>query len=466
MRALSREPGQRMCLTHGRLLAWLWEVCLPVNLRASLRTSQTLPAEHRSNFLHLYLDIAWFGVLAASTMSFVSVFAARQGATAFQVGLLSAGPATMTIVLALPSGRWLRDRRVGPAVFWSAAAHRFGYLFFIPLPLLLRPAGQVWVLIGLTLLMSIPGTVLAVGFNALFAEAVPVEWRGQVAGVRNALLAIAVILVSLLCGQILTRLPFPAGYQVVFGIGFLGAAMSTLHLWFLRPPSSAQARPHSGRGLGDLAWPGRPRTLVEGLRPGVALRSLLQLNHASWLRPGILRGPFGRLVALLFAFHVALHLAIPLFPLHWVHQLHLSDRDIGLGTALFYVAVFFASTQLARLVRRHGNQRLTALGAVFMASYPLFLALSRGLHLFLVGSVAGGLGWALVAGALTNYVLETIPDDNRPAYLAWYNLALNAALLFGSLVGPLLAGIIGRTAVLYLSAFFRLLTALLLLRAR
>ena len=56
-------------------------------------SDQPVPAEHRSNFRHLYLDIAWFGVLAASSLGFVGVYAARLGATAFQVGLLSVGPA-------------------------------------------------------------------------------------------------------------------------------------------------------------------------------------------------------------------------------------------------------------------------------------------------------------------------------------------------------------------------------------
>jgi MFS family permease len=240
--------------------------------------------------------------------------------------------------------------------------------------------------------------------------------------------------------------------------------MSTLHLWFVRPRARVGSYPRTGRGLGDLAWPGRIRTLVETVRPGVALRFLVRLHTLQALRPGNLRGAFARLVSILFAFHLATNLAVPLYPLHWIHQLHLADREIGWGTALFYVGVFFGSTQLARLVRRFGNQRVTALGAAFMSSYPLFIALSRGLDLFLVASITGGLGWSLVAGALTNYVLEKIPDDNRPGYLAWYNLAINGALLSGSLAGPLIAGVIGRPVALLLFAGLRLLTAFLILR--
>jgi len=166
----------------------------------------------------------------------------------------------------------------------------------------------------------------------------------------------------------------------------------------------------------------------------------------------------------MFAFYLALYLAIPLFPIRWVNQLHLSDQEIGWGTAVFYVAVFVGSTQLARLVQRLGNRRVTAIGAIFMSAYPAFMAIARGLGLYLVGSIAGGLGWSLVGGALTNYVLEKVPEDHRPAYLAWYNLALNGALLLGSLIGPLVAGVIGVPVALAVFALLRLAAALAIWR--
>lgn len=426
-----------------------------MDLYALIRPGRAVPEEYRASFLHLYLDIAWFGVLAASASAFVAVYAARQGADAFQIGLLSAGPALVNLALTLPVGQWLEGRRMARVTFRAAVFHRFWYVLWIALPFLLAPQQQVWALIALSLLMSIPGTALAIGFNALFAEAVPAQWRGHVVGIRNALLAVTFITVSLLCGQILDHMPFPGGYQVVFGIGFVGAAMSTFHLRFVTPFPGGRSQRQPVRSLGDLAWPGVLRTLGDGLRLGASLRFLTQPRRLGLLNREILAGPFGKLMAVLFAFHLALNLAIPLFPLHWVQELHLTDREIGLGTAIFYVSVFAGSTQIARLSQRLGNQRVTALGAMLMSSYPAFMALAAGLDLFLLGSAAGGLGWSLVGGALTNYLLEKIPEDHRPAYLAWYNLVLNAALLVGALVGPLVPGVMGMTGALLLFAGLR-----------
>ncbi|MCS6845455.1 MAG: MFS transporter [Caldilineales bacterium] len=431
---------------------------------ASLRKAQPVPAELRRNFVHLYFDIAWYGVLSGSAMAFLAVYAARLGASAFLLGLLTAGPAVVNLLFTLPSGRWLETRPIGPAVVWSSVLHRFFYLLFVFLPWLLAPTPQLWAIVLITLVMSIPGTALAVGFNALFADAVPPEWRGHVVGIRSAMLAVAFILTSLLCGYLLDTLPFPASYQVVFAIGFIGAAMSSLHLALIRPTADAARRPRSNAALGDLASPGRLRPAVDAPRLGVGLRWLTRGGGQRLMRLEILRGPFGRVVGVLFAFHVAQFLAIPLFPLVWVNKLHFSDQVIALSQAYFYVAVFFGSLVFARISGRLGNQHTVALGIAFLTMYPVVTSFMWLPWQLMAISLVGGFGWSLVNGAIANYLLERAPADDRPAHLAWYNLALNAGILIGSLGGPVLADAVGLTAALLIAAAARGTSALLVWR--
>lgn len=426
--------------------------------------ARPVPAERRAFFNHLYLDIAWFGVLSGSAISFVAVFAARQGADALQIGLLNAGPAIMNLCFTLPAGRWLEKRPIGKAVFWTSIGQRLGYLPWLFLPMLLTPSGQVWGLIALTLLMSIPATALAVGFNAMFAAAVPPDWRGHVVGIRNVLLAVTFMVTSLLCGFILDRLPFPLGYQVVFGMGFLGAIMSSFHLWYLRSVVEEASRLRVGRSLGEFVQPGSSRTWGDSLRSAVGLRFLTLSHGKRLLRTEILSSKFGVMIAVLFAFHLTQYLAIPLFPLYWVKQLKLTDQEISIGTALFYLMMLIGSTQLARLTERFGHHKLTAVGALVMSSYPLLTGLSREFGLFLVTAAVGGLAWSLVGGALPNYILERVPENDRPAHLAWYNLTLNAAVLLGSLGGPFMANMVGLSAALLVIAGLRLGSALAIRR--
>jgi predicted MFS family arabinose efflux permease len=176
----------------------------------------------------------------------------------------------------------------------------------------------------------------------------------------------------------------------------------------------------------------------------------------SALRVEVLRGPFGMVLLALFSFHLAQFMPGPLMPLQWVQNLHFSDNDVAIGTAFFHGSVFFGSLQLARLTRRYGNHRITVVGAALLALYPLFTALMPNLFFYILTSIAGGQAWALVGGAMGNYLLEKVPAHDRPAYLAWYNIALNLAILLGTMLGPLLAAWFDIQTALILIFFLRL----------
>ncbi|RJP54028.1 MAG: MFS transporter [Anaerolineaceae bacterium] len=406
----------------------------------------SIPREYRANFLHLYLDIGWFGILGGSAINFLAIYAARLGASALQIGLIGAASAVVNLLIAIPSGNWVAKRNTGLAVFWSSVFYRLGYALWIPLPWLFNAQGQVWALIIVTFLMAIPLTPLGVGFNALFAEAVPSEYRAHVAGVRNIVLSVAFITSSLLSGYILEAVTFPAGYQIVFGIGFFGAAMSSLHLYFVRPLKKDRSSRRPDLSADSASQADSPRGLVSSLRLDVV------------------RGPFGKVVVVMLFFHLAHYIASPIYPLYNVNVLHLNDDHIGIGTALFYLTVLIGSTRLNRLVGRMGHRRVTGWGMIGMALYPFILGLSQTVWQFYAVSLIGGFTWGLAGGAYANYLLEEIPEHDRPAHLAWYNIALNAAILAGSFLGPLIANLFGLVSALMLFAVMRMLAGVSILR--
>ena len=405
-----------------------------------------VPREYQPNFTHLYLDIAWFGVLSGSTINFLNVYATRIGASGFQIGMIGAMSAVVNLFLAIPASRWLEKQNISRAIFWTASLYRIGFLAFIFLPWLLDEAGQVVAMIGLTFLMAIPLTPLGVGFNALFAEAVPVEYRAHVAGTRNVMLAFTFMVTSLVSGYVLEALPFPMGYQVVFAIGFLGAAMSSYHLYFVRPLGKQKAPPPTQPVPGSPSRNDSPRKASSALRLDI------------W-------GTSYRAVLLgLFGFHLAQYLALPLFPVFNVRELNLNDNQIGIGTALFYLTVFLGSTQLRKIVHWLGNKGATGWGVAGMASYPILIAFSQHAWHFYVISTVGGFIWALTGGAYANYMLERIPPDDRPPHLAWYNIMLNIAVLVGSLGGPVIADQVGLFGALILFGILRFMAGIAILK--
>lgn len=422
-----------------------------------------IPEKYRSNFTNLYLDIAWFGVLSGTAVNFLNVYATRLGATGLQIGLLTAMSAAVNLFLAIPAGHWISKRHTGRAVFWSSIVFRIGYLLWIPLPWLFNPQGQIWALIVLTFLMAIPLTPLGVGFNALFAEAVPERFRAQVAGTRNVTFAITFMLTSLIAGAILKNVAFPQGYQIIFAIGAFGAAMSSYHIYHVKPlqdeaipplPSHPQPFDHAHK----VPMPSR-----EG-KPDSSPLEQSPRSIASVLRLDIWKTHFKNVLLALFFFHLVHYLSSPLYPLYNVRVLNLNDGHLGNGTAFYYLTVLIASTQLRLVVQKYGHKKVTGFGVAGMAAYPIMLAFAQNVWHYYALSFLGGFLFAMVHGAYANYMLENIPPDDRPAHLAWYIIIFNLAVLVSSIMGPLIADVIGLVSALIIFGLLRIVAGFVLLK--
>lgn len=405
-----------------------------------------IPKKYHSNFIHLYFDIGWFGILSGSAVNFLNVYAARLGATGLQIGFLAAASAVVNLLIAIPAASWIEKRNTNRAVFWSSIFYRLGYALWIPLPLISNPQLQIWALIAITFFMAIPLTPLGVGFNALFAESVPSNYRAHVAGIRNVVFAFTYMASSLLSGFLLENLSFISGYQIIFGIGFFGAAMSSLHLYFIRP-------------LTDETLPLPPSPVPDSDQKASSPRGIL-----ATMRLDVLQTPFRRVLILLLAFHFAHYITNPLYALYNVNILHLNDNHIGIGTALYYLTVFIGSMQLSKAVRWLGHKRVTGWGVIGMATYPLTLALSHQVWHFYLISILGGVTWAFAGGAYANYMLEKIPPNDRPSHLAWYTMALNSAILLSSFIGPAIGDLMGLTAALVVFGVLRALAGIAILK--
>ena len=415
-------------------------------MRFQLFRQSDIPEKYRSNFINLYLDIAWFGVLSGTAVNFLNIYATRLGASGLQIGLLTATAAIVNLFLAIPAGHWISKRHTGKAVFWSSVLFRIGYIFWIPLPWFLSDQAQIWALIILTFLMAIPLTPLGVGFNALFAESVPDRFRARVAGTRNVTFSIAYMLTSLIAGYILKNTSFPGGYQIVFAIGAFGAAMSSYHLFHIKPLEDELPPPQAAPIPVSDPSPSAPRGMTAALRLDV------------W------KTRFKNVLIALFIFHFAHYLSNPLYPIFNVRVLNLNDSHLGNGTALYYLSVLLASTQLGRIVHRLGNKKVTGLGVAGMATYPIMLAFAQNVWQFYVLSFIGGFLFALVNGSYANYMLENIPPSDRPSHLAWYTIMFNFAILASSLIGPAITDVIGLVAALVAFGVARIIAGVILLK--
>jgi MFS family permease len=392
------------------------------------------------NIRQLNWDVFWFGILAGSTLAFQAVYAARLGASGFQIGLISAGPAVINLIFTLPSGRWLEGKSLIKVSFRAAIWQRLGYLFLVALPWLFPSSeGQVWGLIWTTLVMSVAGTVLAISFNVMFAEVLPTEWRAHAVGRRNILLASSLTIATLLSGQILDRVAFPLNYQIVFLIGGAGAMLSSFHIGRIRRQDvidNAANLKEVEQGMG-----------------------IVNVKRKSLLRLDLLAGSYGVFILSYLAFYAFQYFPVPLFPIAYVDQLHMTDGMIGFGTAIFYGAMMLASFRLGYYSTRYGHRKVLLVSAALFPIFPLFMGIAKGPELYYLACLIGGGVNAMLSGAIINRLMERVPSYDRPAHMALHNLALNFGILIGSLLGPVSAGLIGLQPSLILGAGLRLLAA-------
>lgn len=409
-----------------------------LSLRRLFSSANQVPVEHRKNFTHLYWDVAFWGLLNGSVVNFLGVYCSRIGATPLQMGMLTAIPALMNLIVTLPATIWLRNIPSTKVVPRAALITRLFYGLLIPLPVLLSPGTQVWVILAIVLFQNITGAIAATIGNAFLAESVPEEWRGQVVGNRNALVAIATMLTSLAVGQILNRMSFEAGYQVIFAIGFIGSILSAWQLFQVKAVAGAEPAPCD----------------AEASVPA----------PAAGARPEILRGPFRRLLIMMFLLNVGVFLISPVFPLYQVNVLHLSDQTISLAAALFGLVQFIVSTQCGAISRRIGFRQMTGLGMTIASFSTLMFTYSFSPQMYYATQLVGGTGWSIYGAGSVNYLLENVPAHDRSAHLAWFNLAINAAVLICGLLSASVVGVLGLFGAMLLGISVRFLVGLAVMK--
>ncbi len=393
--------------------------------------------------------------------TFLVVYATRLGASSFQIGLLTAGPAIVQLLLSLPVGRALERLPVIPATAFSAFLQRFGYILLVFLPWLPQDSLEIWLIILIILVGSIPGTFLMIGFNALLADLVPVPLRGKVVGRRNALLAISLSLSTLVSGYLLDTIRMPLNYQLVFGIGAVGAMMSTYQLARLSRPGEPPKRVF--RPLGDIARPGSSVWSPHALAAS-GLRFLTRGSGKSLIRMDLLRTSFGVMMAAYLAFYTAQYLGIPLYPGFMVNVLSLKDSQISLGFVFFYLTMFLGSLSVNGISQRFGHRGVLVSGALLFSIYPFLFAIAQGPGYYYLASILGGYVWALVSAGLINRLMERTPSDERPAGMALHNLTMNSGILIGSLAGPGVGEMMGARPALWFATFARLAAGLIIWR--
>jgi MFS family permease len=391
----------------------------------------------RRNIWHLYQDLIWLG-LASAVNTYINVYAIRLGASETLLGLRASIPSLLVVLLRGPAAQWMeRTSKRKSLIVRSLLIGRSFYLLIFLLPWLtyiplLRQVPQAELLVGLVVMIGLPGILSAAGWDSFFADIVPARDRARVVSMRSTMTHLIMLSIVPLMGGLLEWIPFPLNYQIIFLLAFIGAMGSLWHVKQIKVP---------------------PREIeAEAETEGLNLRTIRTILFGS--------RHFSTLVLGTFIYQWAVSIASPLYNIYFIEYLGASESWIGWRSTLASIASIAAYRFWPRRVEKAGDRTILLAATPMMALFPLLTGLATTLtpHLFII-LIPRAFGSAVML-ARYNLLLKNSPDARRPTYLAIYAILANVAAFIAPLVGTSLIGWIGIRGVFFISAALRLTAAL------
>jgi MFS family permease len=389
------------------------------------------PEQVKSNAHHLVMDTTWFGIFVGTCLNLMSVYIVRLGAPSLLVSAVVFGPALVSIFWQLPATGLMnrtghRMRWVIGSLFW----HRFFYLIIALLPFFIdRALAPLTVL--LLFIQAFPLATANTSFLTMMADAIPKEQIPNVVGLRLAGLGLASTVTTLVAGRVLQWVGFPLNYQIIFLFGWLASMVSVWHVTKMVVPESPA--------------PPQQRVPMVGRLPEL------------FRYPG-----FALFTGAVTTLHMAIGMTGPLLPIYWARTLGATDGQISIVVTTASGMMVVGSLVMRRLAPIIGRERAVALGAAGYALYPLLTSFSPTIWWVVPWAALGGMFTATIFITLFDNLVSVTPNEDRTTYIGVYSIFVNSALV----VGPLLAGVLGRTESglvlgLRLAAMFGFLAALL-----
>jgi MFS family permease len=171
----------------------------------------------------------------------------------------------------------------------------------------------------------------------------------------------------------------------------------------------------------------------------------------------------------MIALQVSVFIAAPFFTPYMLGPLRLSYVEYTILTAAVFGARVAVFPLLGRLAHRFGARFLLNLGGLGVAPLAVLWLVSDAFAYLLVLQLLAGVVWGAYELATMLLFFETMPRSERLSLLTFFNVANAVALVFGSLLGGALLGVLGESpnayaALFAISSALRIASALLLLR--
>lgn len=362
----------------------------------------------------LDLSLADGGAVAARdaiTTNFTTPYALALGASNEQIGAVTAIPALAATIFSPISGKIIET--VGSKKLFATKAWLLAHLTWIVIALVpfIFVDSKVAILIAFLCFAQIAGSAGSTAWASWMAELVPEKIRGKFFGKRNTIAGISALIATLLAGWILTIYKGFSGFAYIFTLAaFFGIVSYTLL-----------------RGIPEEKVKNKTRGHGFSLHFSYFLQSFRQHHN------------FANMTFMTAAVNFSVFLAAPFFAVYILRDLGIDYAWFAVISAAEILVAIITNKYWGKLADRFGDKAILGTSGLLISLVPLpYIISTNQYHLILAGAFSG-FAWAGYDLTRFNYLLDAVPAEHRPTYIANHKLISGMAMFIAPLIGGGLA---------------------------
>lgn len=391
----------------------------------------------RHNFRYVQIDAV--GVSISNVAApFLPVFLTRLGASNFQVGLLSSMPGVTGLILAIFVGRFLQSRK---NIVPSYSLSRLLVILCYAMTGLFAFFGAEKAIIVATLAIwafaTIPQTALAVAFSVVMNGVAGPTGRYTLLSRRWMIFGLTGVIGTFIVTRLIDLLDFPVNYAIMFMVLSLGGFVS---FYFSRKIT-----------LPDQA----PPPITNSGSPTKGIQNVLDLLKAN---PAFLSFSLKR-----FVYFSAITLGTPIMSLFLVREVLATDSQIGTVNMTLTLVMLAGYFLWPRVSLKRGGRFVLLVTTLGAALYPALSASTPRIELIILYAGIAGFFQGGLDLVFFDELMKTVPAEYSATFVSISQSMQYLSMIIAPLLGTWLAGYIGLSGALLLSAGLRLLGFLLFL---
>ena len=345
-------------------------------------------------------------------------------ATPQQIGILAALPMFANLIQIFGSVIIEKTGKKKLLCFVSIFVNRILWFLIILLPFaIFAPLAdwKVWVLVAITAVSSLFGSLAGVSWLAWMSDIVPENIRGSYFGKRNMVASACGMIALLLGGKFLTMWEGRFGEMNPFGFVLLftcGLAVGLVAIFFLSRIPEAESVKKEGAGGFDFK---------------VFFKPLQDRN-------------FFKLILFVSAWMFAIQIAAPFYGLFMIDNLKIDFSTITILGAFATFATLFMMKIWGPISDKLGNKPVIIVSGWFLIVVPFLWILAVPGKYYLPVLLAHVLSGAFMAGASLsqfNILIKLSPREGRSVYLALFAAITGIAGATAPIVGGSLSSMLG-----------------------